>query len=176
MSGLTVGYSSIDLLTLKLKEENGTEQEKKDAVKIKEVVKNRHLLLATLLLSNSLAMESLPLFLDAIMPASLAVLISTSIVLVFGEVLPQAVCLGPNQLKIAAAMAPVTKGLMYLLYIICNPIAKGLDWVLGVHTEKIIMAKKDLKTLIKLQNGRLTRPNHGSWLRPFAGGFKSGGN
>jgi metal transporter CNNM len=175
MSGLTVGYNSIDPLTLKLKEENGTEKERTDARKIKEVISDRHLLLATLLLSNAVAMESLPIFLDAIMPASLAILISTTVVLVFGEVLPQAICLGPNQLAIAAGMAPFIKGLMYALYIICNPIAKGLDWVLGVHTDKIVMAKKDLKTFIRLQNGRVTRAR-GPRLQPPPGGTQPGGD
>lgn len=174
MSGLTVGYTSIDPLTLKLKEENGTAQEQRDVRRIRAVIENRHLLLATLLLSNSLAMESLPLFLDAIMPASLAVILSTTVVLIFGEVLPQAICLGPNQLQIAAAMAPIARGLMVALYLVCNPIAKGLDWVLGVHTEKIVMAKKDLKTLIRLQNGEVTRGESG--VRTAAGGPQPGGN
>jgi len=41
-------------------------------------------------------MESLPIFLDAIMPSSLAILVSTTFVLIFGEILPQAICLGDN--------------------------------------------------------------------------------
>ena len=151
MSGLTVGYTSIDPLSLKMKLANGNEQEKTDALKISGIIENRHLLLSTLLLSNALAMESLPIFLDAIMPATLAIIISTTVVLVFGEVLPQAICLGPNQIRIASTMAPFVKILILILWILCNPIAKSLDYILGPHTEKIILAKKDLKTLIKLQ-------------------------
>ena len=89
MSGLTVGYTSIDPLQLEIKLKNGTEQEKKDSKKIKEVIEKKHLLIATLLLCNALAMESLPIFLDAIFSATTAILISTTIVLVFGEILPQ---------------------------------------------------------------------------------------
>ncbi len=88
MSGLTVGYSSIDPLQLEIVIENGTEQQRADAKKIAIIVEKKHLLLATLLLSNALAMESLPIFLDAIMPATLAIILSTTIVLIFGEVLP----------------------------------------------------------------------------------------
>jgi len=89
MSGLTVGYSSIDNLQLEIKLKNGTEEEKRDANNILPIIQKKHLMLATLLLSNALAMESLPIFLHAIMPASLAVLISTTFVLIFGEILPQ---------------------------------------------------------------------------------------
>lgn len=89
MSGLTVGYSSISPLQLEIKLENGTPEEIEAAKRILPILERKHLMLATLLLSNALAMESLPIFLDAIMPASLAILISTTVVLIFGEVLPQ---------------------------------------------------------------------------------------
>lgn len=91
MSGLTVGYSSINPLNLEIKLENGTKEEKEDAMKILPILEKKHLLLATLLLSNALAMESLPIFLDAIMPATLAIIISTTVVLVFGEIVPQVI-------------------------------------------------------------------------------------
>ena len=67
---------------------NGTEEEKLKAHRILPIIERKHLLLATLLLSNALAMESLPIFLDAIMPATLAIIISTTVVLIFGEVIP----------------------------------------------------------------------------------------
>lgn len=47
------------------------------------------MLLSTLLLNNAIAMEALPIFLDALVPSWLAIIISTTAVLVFGEVLPQ---------------------------------------------------------------------------------------
>lgn len=89
MSGLTVGYSSIDYLQLEIKLKNGTDEEKRYASNIIPIIQRKHLMLATLLLCNALAMESLPIFLDAIMPASLAILVSTTFVLIFGEILPQ---------------------------------------------------------------------------------------
>lgn len=150
MSGLTVGYTSIDPRMLAIKLRNGTPEEMKSSARIKPIIEDKHLLLATLLTANALAMESLPIFLDAIMPAAAAVLVSTSIVLVFGEVVPQALCLGPNQIQIAAGMAPVVKWLILLFYPICYPISKGLDYFLGHHQDKIKFAKKDLKTLMEL--------------------------
>ena len=52
------------------------------------ILAKHHLLLATLLLANALAMESLPLCLDRLVPSYMAVIISTSAVLIFGEVIP----------------------------------------------------------------------------------------
>ena len=43
------------------------------------------------------------------MPEYLAVIISVSLVLMFGEILPQAYCTGPYQLQIAALLAPAAK-------------------------------------------------------------------
>lgn len=66
------------------------------ATKIKKVLSNRHALLSTLLISNGIAMEALPIFLDSIVPAYLAVFISTIAVVVMGEIVPQALCTGPK--------------------------------------------------------------------------------
>ena len=45
-------------------------------------------------------------------------------------------------------MAPVINLLMKLLYPICYPIAKGLDYFLGHGETRVRFHKKDLKTLI----------------------------
>lgn len=133
MSGLTVGYLSIDDLVLELRSNNGTAEEKENASKVLPILSNRHWLLVTLLLMNACAMETLPLFLDKIVPEYLAVLISVTLVLFIGEVIPQAICTGPNQVKIAAYVAPLTQFLMTLSSPISYPIAKLLDKLLGEH-------------------------------------------
>jgi len=102
-----------------------------------------------LLVSNAFAMESLPICLDSIMPAYLAVLLSTSFVVVFGEILPQAYCTGPDQIKIAAKMAPVVTFMMKLLWVICYPMSLYLDSLLGTH-QSTRFGKRDLKALIEL--------------------------
>ena len=55
MSGLTVGYTSIDTLVLEVKISNGTEEEKYYAKKILSIVSNHHWLLTTLLFFFSIA-------------------------------------------------------------------------------------------------------------------------
>ncbi len=133
MSGLTVGYLSIDDLVLELRNNNGTVEEKEHAQQVLPILSKRHWLLVTLLVMNAFCMEALPLFLDKIVPEFLAILISVSLVLLFGEIIPQAICTGPDQVKIAAKIAPLTKGLMWFTYPISYPIAKLLDYLLGEH-------------------------------------------
>lgn len=133
MSGLTVGYLSIDDLVLELRYTNGTDEEKDHASKLLPILAKRHWLLVTLLLMNALCMEALPLYLDKIVPEWLAILISVFLLLLFGEIIPQAICTGPDQVKIASKIAPLTKFLMWISYPISYPIARLLDSILGEH-------------------------------------------
>ncbi len=88
MSGLTVGYLSIHDLSLEIKLRTGTDQEMRAAKRVLPILAKHHWLLVTLLLANSAAMEALPIFLDGLVPAYAAVIISVTAVLIFGEILP----------------------------------------------------------------------------------------
>ena len=149
MSGLTVGYLSIDELVLELKIKGGTEEEKGMAKVIQEILSSKHKLLVTLLISNAAAMEALPLFINRLVPEWAAIIISTTLVLFIGEVIPQAICTGPNQLKIAASVAPTVKFLLFILYPLNVPLGKMLDHLLGVHSRNRFM-NTDLRSLIEL--------------------------
>jgi len=67
MSGLTVGYLSIDDLVLELKTTTGSEEVKGYAKVLLPILSERHWLLVTLLVSNAFAMETLPLCLGMYM-------------------------------------------------------------------------------------------------------------
>jgi len=135
MSGLTVGYLSIDDLELELKSINGTENDKKNAKKVMPILAKRHWLLVTLLLMNAGAMEALPIFLNDLVPEYIAVIVSVTLVLLFGEILPQALCTGPNQINIAGFLSPFTKMLMFITCPISFPLGKMLDCLFGQHTK-----------------------------------------
>jgi metal transporter CNNM len=92
MSGLTLGLMSLDKVDMELLKRTGTEHEKRMAARITPIISNQHYLLVTLLMCNAVAMEGLPLVLDRLADPWIAVLISVSVVLVFGEIVPQAVC------------------------------------------------------------------------------------
>mmetsp|Transcript_25522 Transcript_25522/g.44494 ORF Transcript_25522/g.44494 Transcript_25522/m.44494 type:complete len:431 (-) Transcript_25522:9513-10805(-) len=149
MSGLTVGLLSISDLELELRALNGDHVERTRANKLLPVIRNHHRLLVTLLLANAVCMEALPIFLDRMVPSWLAVIISTTLVLIFGEVVPQAICTGPNQLQVATSMLPLVNLVMVLSFPIAYPIAKCLDWFLGHHSITRF-SNSDLKALVKL--------------------------
>ena len=151
MSGLTVGLLGIDEIALELKIATGTESEKHDALKVLNIIDKHHLLLVTLLLANAIAMEALPLFLDTMFNTEISVLISVSFILAFGEVIPQSLCTGANQIKIACRCIPTVKVLILLLYPISYPIARLLDKILGHKETKKTLDDKQLRTFIGIQ-------------------------
>ena len=149
MSGLTVGYLSIDMLILEIKLNNGTEQEKIYANKIKKIIEDHHWILVTLLLCNAFACEAMPLLLDKLVNEMMAIVVSVTVLLFVGEIVPQALCTGPNQMKIAAFLAPFTYSLMIITYPLSFPIAKFMDCVVGLHG-KTRFCNSDLKSVIEL--------------------------
>jgi metal transporter CNNM len=60
------GLLSLDITKLEIKSITGSEREKAAAIAVLPIVQQHHLLLVTLLLFNSLANETLPIFLGAL--------------------------------------------------------------------------------------------------------------
>lgn len=133
MSGLTIGLAAIDRLALEV-DAIGNREVKNMTERIFPVIDQHHWMLVTLLLCNACAMETLPIFLDRMVSPVAAIFISVSLVLVFGEVIPQAICTGPNQLTIAYWMCPLVLTLMWCTGPVSWPIARILDIWLGEHT------------------------------------------
>ncbi|KAG6646856.1 DUF21 domain-containing protein At2g14520-like isoform X2 [Carya illinoinensis] len=124
MSGLTLGLMSMSLVELEVIIKSGTPSDSKHAAKILPVVRRQHLLLCTLLIGNAAAMETLPIFLDSLVPAWGAIIISVTLILLFGEILPQAVCTRYG-LAIGAALAPVVQILVWICFPVAYPISKA---------------------------------------------------
>ncbi|CAI9786252.1 unnamed protein product [Fraxinus pennsylvanica] len=146
MSGLTLGLMSLSLVDLEVLAKSGTPKDKKYAAKIMPVVKNQHLLLCTLLICNAAAMEALPIFLDSLITAWGAVLISVTLILLFGEIIPQSVC-SRYGLAIGATVAPVVRILVWICFPVAYPISKLLDLLLG-DGHRALFRRAELKTLV----------------------------
>jgi len=142
-AGLTMGLVSIEPMEMKIivNTEDKDMVAEKDKLKLKEdqaaakrvlpLIQDHHRLLVTLLLMNSIAAEALPLFLDKLVPSWLAVAMSVTLVLIFGEIIPSAIFTGSEQLRIAAMFAPIVAFCKFFLTPIAWPIAKTLDVLLG---------------------------------------------
>ena len=162
-AGLTMGLLSLDVTKLEIKAMTGSVVDRADAEAILPIVKKHHLLLVTLLLFNSMANEALPVFLSALLPEWLSVLISVTLVLVFGEILPSAFFTGKAQLHTAAIMIPFVKGLTVFFWPIGYPLSRFLDYIFGVEEETSVISREELGALVFLQNSDRTRrkDNHG---------------
>jgi len=132
-SGLTLGLMGLDGLHLRvLATSSDDENERKNAARVLKLLnKGRHWVLVVLLLVNVVVNESLPIFLDGALGGGVAaIVISTTTIVIFGEIIPQATSVRYG-LSIGARCASFVLLLMYLLAPIAWPIAKLLDYALG---------------------------------------------
>ncbi|OAY45315.1 DUF21 domain-containing protein At2g14520 isoform X1 [Manihot esculenta] len=146
MSGLTLGLMSMSIVDLEVLAQSGTPKDRKHAAKILPVVRKQHLLLCTLLICNAAAMEALPIFLDSLVTAWGAILISVTLILLFGEIIPQSVC-SRYGLAIGATVAPFVRILVFICFPVAYPISKLLDFLLG-HGHVALFRRAELKTLV----------------------------
>ncbi|CAL9092817.1 unnamed protein product [Musa acuminata var. zebrina] len=150
MSGLTLGLMSLGLVELEILQRSGTPAEKKQAATILPVVQKQHQLLVTLLLCNAAAMEALPLYLDKIFNPFVAIVLSVTFVLFFGEVIPQAICTRYG-LAVGASLVWLVQILMVICYPIAYPLGKILDYALG-HNESALFRRAQLKVLVSIHS------------------------
>eukprot|EP01064_Diplonema_japonicum_P007905 TRINITY_DN15507_c0_g1_i1.p1 TRINITY_DN15507_c0_g1~~TRINITY_DN15507_c0_g1_i1.p1 ORF type:complete len:881 (+),score=160.89 TRINITY_DN15507_c0_g1_i1:32-2674(+) len=134
-------------------EHNVMKAEKLNANRILPVVAQRHLLLVTLLLTNAVAAECMPIFLDRIVPSWIAIVLSVSFVLIFGEIVPSAIFTGKHHLRIAAFFTPLVRTLMFITGPISYPISKILDYTFG-EEEHDAYNKDELKAFIRMHGHR----------------------
>ncbi|KZT57729.1 DUF21-domain-containing protein [Calocera cornea HHB12733] len=148
-AGLTLGYMSLDETQLHVLSVSGSPKQQKYARKIMPIRKNGHLLLTTLLLANMIVNETLPVVSENVLGSGItSVVISTVLIVIFSEIIPQSVC-SRYGLVIGAQMVIPMRGLIYLLFIVAWPVAKLLELVLGPH-QGIIYRRQELKELINM--------------------------
>ncbi|KAG0681892.1 hypothetical protein C6P40_003811 [Pichia californica] len=151
-AGLTLGLMGQDEVYLKVISSSGTEKERKAADKVLELLgRGKHWLLVTLLLSNVITNETLPVILDRLLGGGFAAVFSSTVaIVIFGEIIPQSICVRYG-LELGAFFAPYVLILMYILYPVAYPIAKLLDYILG-QDHGTLYRKSGLKTLVNLHH------------------------
>lgn len=157
-AGLTIGIMNQDEIYLQVLTTSGTASQSKQAQRILNMFKRRgkHLVLVTLLLCNVITNETLPIVLDRIAGGGVTAVVASSIfVIIFGEIIPQSLCVKFG-LSIGAFFSPYVEGLGLLLYPISKPIALLLDFVLG-EPHGNTYEKSGLKTLVSLHSDINTR-------------------
>lgn len=147
VAGLTLGLMSLDSTALEIVEKSNDEKQAEAARLIKPIREQGNLLLVTLLLSNTLAAESLPLILEALVPGGIFSLVASVLsLMLFGEMIPQAVC-SRHPLYFGARLIGFVRVLRFIMYPIAAPIAIALDKLLGEELGTMY-TRDELKNLI----------------------------
>ena len=129
-------------------QEAGEEEEKRYAKVISPVRKSGNLLLCTLLLGNTLVNTLLSIFLAGLLNSWQGFVVSTFLILVFGEIMPQATC-SKHGLLVGAKTIYLTRLFMFLLLPVTYPISWFLDRMLGSEIG-ILYNRSELKRLIEI--------------------------
>ncbi|CAG7581186.1 MAG: Magnesium and cobalt efflux protein CorC [uncultured marine phage] len=129
-SGLTLGLLGLSKSELERKIKVGEKKESKQAKSIYSVRKNGNMLLCTLLLGNVAVNAALTQFLGNFGTGAMVVVISTVLITLFGEILPQAL-VSKHALTIGSKFVFIVKAFQFILYPAVKPLSVGLDKLLG---------------------------------------------
>lgn len=144
-SGLTLGLMGLKPHALRRKAKLGNP----DAQLVLPLRRNGNLLLTTLLLGNVLVNTVLSIYLGSLTAGIIAAGIATALIVVFGEIVPQAL-MNKHGLWFGARTRHFTRALLLMLYPVAKPVSVALDKTLG-HELPTIMTKKELGMIVEEQ-------------------------
>lgn len=139
-SGLTLGLMKLDTFELKRKMKLGD----KEAKAVYAIRRHGNELLTALLLGNVAVNSFLAIFLGSLTSGLLATITATALILLFGEIIPQAV-IARYALAFGAKTVPLVKFLLLIFKPISKPIGWSLDKVLGEELQTIYSKEELLK-------------------------------
>jgi len=152
MSALSISFMTLDQSAMKNLAEEGTDDERKYASRILPLITNKHLLLATLLLGNVIANETMPIFLEKLLPTYAAIILAVALIIFFGELVPFAI--GARfGLVMGYYFVWITWMIVGLFWVITWPISKLLDFIVEEDTQ-IFLRRQELGELVKTTWGR----------------------
>ncbi|KAK4230197.1 putative transporter [Podospora fimiseda] len=149
-AGLTIALMGQDSIYLQVMARDPNESQQRNAKRVYNLLqRGKHWVLVTLLLANVIVNETLPVVLDRCLGGGIAAVVgSTVLIVIFGEVIPQSLCVRYG-LQIGGYMSKPVLVMMYLMAPIAWPIAKLLDKLLG-EDHGTVYKKSGLKTLVTL--------------------------
>jgi len=141
-SGLNIAVMALDLKDLERKAKTGNKQ----AAKILPIRRRTHLTLAAILLTNVAAVSATSLVLEQELAGLLAWILSTLLIVVLGEIVPQAIFL-KEPLKWTSRFVGVLKVMIFITYILSKPLEMLLDFLLP-HRKAKLQTRSELGLLI----------------------------
>ena len=141
-SGLNVSLLALDLGELQRKAKLGNRQAKR----VLPLRRNSHLTLAAILLINVGAVSASSLVLEHHLNGVLAGIISTLLIVIFGEIFPQAL-LSKRALFYMSLATPVLRGMIFITYPIAKPLQLLLDRLFGQERREL-QSRRELGMMI----------------------------
>ena len=141
-SGLNISFMSLDLAELRRKARLGNLQAKR----MLPLRRNRHLTLAAILLTNVAAVSATSLVLEHLFNGWIAGIVTTILIVIFGEILPQAFFMR-KALAFCAALAPLMQGMIVVTFPLAKPIQLLLDKLFG-HEKTRLHSRQELGVII----------------------------
>jgi metal transporter CNNM len=141
-SGLNVAIMSLDVAELKRKAILGDERAKR----VLPLRINSHLTLASILLSNVAVISATSLVLESQFNGLIAGIASTLLIVVFGEVVPQAY-FARFALTVCALLSPLLRLMILITYPISKPLQLLLDRLFG-HEKSRLHTRSELGIII----------------------------
>jgi len=146
-SGLTLGLLGLDPVSLKIVAMGDTTNAVY-AEKIMPIRAKGNQLLCTLLLGNVAVNSALAILLANFSGGLMGFALSTSFIVIFGEIIPQAAC-SRYALYIGSKVICIVQVLILMIYPLSWPIAKILDWVLGDELG-LVYTNRELRNLVEV--------------------------
>lgn len=129
-SGLNLGLMSLDKNELQVIMKCGSETERRYARAIEPVRRRGNYLLCSILFSNTLVNSTISVLLEELSDGLIAIMTSTVLIVLFGEILPQAFC-SRHGLAVGARTVGITYFCMLVTFPLSWPVSYCLDWALG---------------------------------------------
>jgi metal transporter CNNM len=151
-SGLTLGVLGLDVNELEILRSAGTPEERRNAATIQPVRAQGNMLLCTLVLGNVAVTSLSSIVLAELTSGYVGFAMSTALIVVFGEIVPQAVC-ARFALTIGARFVPIVRFFIFLFYPLTKPMALLLDYCLGEEIG-VTYSRAAFMKLVSLQVGQ----------------------
>lgn len=147
-SGLNVSLLALDIGDLRRKAKLGN----KAAKRVLPLRKNTHLTLAAILLVNVAAVSATSLVLESAFNGWIAGIVTTLLIVIFGEIFPQAL-LTKKSLFYMSLAAPLLRVMIFLTYPVAKPLQLLLDKLLG-QEERQLQSRSELGMMISEHLGK----------------------
>lgn len=147
-SGLNVSLLALDISDLKRKAKLGN----KAAQRVLPLRRNSHLTLAAILLVNVAAVSATSLVLEHAFNGLIAGIVTTLLIVIFGEIFPQAL-LSKRALFYMSFATPLLKAMILITYPVSKPLQLLLDKLLGTEQHQL-QTRHELGIMITEHLGR----------------------